>query len=133
MCTHNSARSQFAAALWRRQTGRPADSAGSQPAARVHPLSVRTAETFGLDLSGMAPRGYASITETPDLVISVCDRAYEAGLPFAAPTLHWSVPDPVSSGTRTAFRSAFTEIAERVDRLASAADLATHPKETARA
>ncbi len=132
VCTHNSARSQFAAALWRRQTGRPADSAGSQPADRIHPLAARTAATFGLDLSGMAPKGYAAITATPDLVISVCDRAHEAGSPFAAPTLHWSVPDPIRSGTRTAFRSAFADIAERVDRLAIAAGPATQAEEISR-
>jgi protein-tyrosine-phosphatase/DNA-binding transcriptional ArsR family regulator len=132
VCTHNSARSQFAAALWQRQTGRPADSAGTSPANRVHPLAMRTAAEFDLDLSGAAPKGYGAATQAPDLVVSVCDRAHESDLPFAAPTLHWSVPDPVRTGTRAAFRSAFAEIAERVDRLATATVPATHPGEATR-
>lgn len=120
VCTHNSARSQFAAALWARRTGRPADSAGTDPADRVHPLAVRAAADFDLDLQGAVPKGYAAIAGAPDLVITVCDRARESGLPFAAQTLHWSVPDPVRVGTRAAFRSAFTEIANRVDHLVAA-------------
>ena len=43
VCTHNSARSQFAAALWREMTGAEVVSAGSQPASVVHPLAVAVA------------------------------------------------------------------------------------------
>jgi protein-tyrosine-phosphatase len=121
VCTHNSARSQFAAALWRDRTGGAADSAGTQPAARVHAAAVRVAADYGLDLSGAIPKAYDAVTGSPDLVVSVCDLAHEAGPPFTAPSLHWSVPDPVRAGTRTAFRSAFADLAERVDRLATAA------------
>ncbi len=120
VCTHNSARSQFAAALWRDRTGRAAESAGNEPAERVHPLAVRAAAEFGLDISGATPKGYDAIAMQPDLVVSVCDRAHEAGPPFAARLLHWSVPDPVPVGTAAAFRSAFSTLADRVDRLAAA-------------
>lgn len=117
ICTHNSARSQFAAALWQRRTGRGAASAGSQPASRVHPRAVETAADYGLDLHRAVPRGYESVAERPDLVVSVCDLAHEAAPGFRAPMLHWSVPDPVARGTTAAFRSAFAEIAERVEAL----------------
>ena len=117
VCTHNSARSQFAAALWRDRTGRAADSAGSEPAQRVDPLAVRAAAEFGLDLSGAKPKGYDAVAQRPDLVVSVCDRAHEKGPPFGARLLHWSVPDPVLVGTPEAFRSAFSTVAHRVDRL----------------
>lgn len=40
VCTHNSARSQFAAAIWRSRTGGAADSAGTRPADRVHPKAI---------------------------------------------------------------------------------------------
>lgn len=120
VCTHNSARSQFAAALWRDRTGRAADSAGSEPAERINPLAVRAAADFGLDISGATPKGYDAIAIQPDLVVSVCDRAHEAGPPFEARLLHWSVPDPVVVGTAAAFRSAFGTLADRVDRLAAA-------------
>jgi protein-tyrosine-phosphatase len=118
VCTHNSARSRFAAALWHRLTGLPADSAGTEPADRVDPRAIRVAAEHGLDIRGGAPKGYDAIVEAPDLVVSVCDRARESALRIDAPTIHWSVPDPVRVGTLDAFRSAFATIAMRVDRLA---------------
>lgn len=121
VCTHNSARSMFAAALWRQRTGREADSAGTEPARRVHPRAVQVAAEFGLEIRGAIPKGYASLSRRPDLIVSVCDRAHESGLPFDVPSVHWSVPDPVRAGTVAAFRSAFARLAERVDRLAAAA------------
>lgn len=118
VCTHNSARSQFAAALWRDRTGLAAQSAGTEPARHVNRKAIAVAAQRGVDLSGTVPRGYAAITETPDLVISVCDRARESELPFRVEHRHWSVPDPVAANTMTAFRTAFDDIAHRVDRLA---------------
>jgi protein-tyrosine-phosphatase len=119
-CTHNSARSRFAAALWRSRAGGAADSAGSEPAARVHPAAVRAARRLGVELGAAAPKGYEAVRAVPDLVVSVCDRAREAGTPFAAATLHWSVPDPVADGRPAAFDAAFAEISARVERLAAA-------------
>jgi ArsR family transcriptional regulator, arsenate/arsenite/antimonite-responsive transcriptional repressor / arsenate reductase (thioredoxin) len=118
VCTANSARSQLAAALWERRTGLRARSAGSTPAAAVHPLAVATASAHGLDLSTAVPRGYDDLGAPPDLLVSVCDRAREGRLPFDVPALHWSVPDPVS-GDRRAFEEAFGELAARIDVLAS--------------
>jgi protein-tyrosine-phosphatase/DNA-binding transcriptional ArsR family regulator len=118
VCTHNSARSQFAAARWQQRTGAAADSAGTEPADRVHPTAVATARAFGLDLRGAVPKRYEAIERTPDLVISVCDRAHEAGLPFEVPSAHWSIPDPVRAADPAAFCRAFASIAERIDRLA---------------
>ena len=97
VCTHNSARSQLASAIWTARTGRTSWSAGSQPADRVDPDAVAIAADHGLDLSAARPVGYAQVDVAPDLVVSVCDRVREDGLPFDAPLLHWSVPraDPV--------------------------------------
>ncbi len=122
--THNSARSQFAARLWERQTGRAADSAGADPAERVHPDAILAAADYAIDLSVASPKGFAEVTVPPDLVVSVCDRARESGLPFSAPALHWSVPDPALGGGLDAFRSAFTLVAERIKWLAEAVRLA---------
>jgi protein-tyrosine-phosphatase len=127
ICTHNSARSQFAAALWSQQTGGLADSAGNRPADQVHPIAVRAAAKLGVDLSTAVPKGYDAVLRAPDLVVSVCDRAREAGLPFEAPSLHWSVPDPVRAGTPAAFRSAFADIASRIDHLATTPFTPTSP------
>ena len=120
VCTHNSARSPFAAALWVRLTGRPAESAGSSPADRVHPRALGVAREFGVDLSDAVPRGYGDLTVRPELVVSVCDRAHEAGAPQAAERLHWSVPDPAAIDNDRAFRAAFEEIQERITALGAA-------------
>ncbi len=117
VCSHNSARSQYAAARWLIATGRPAMSVGSTPAARVHPVAVRVAAELGLDLSGAVPRGYEEVTGTPDLLISVCDRAKESPLPKSREYRHWSVPDPVAAGSVTSFRAAFAEIDSRIEAL----------------
>jgi protein-tyrosine-phosphatase/DNA-binding transcriptional ArsR family regulator len=118
VCTHNSARSQFAAALWERETGMATTSAGSHPSDVVHPKAVRAASEFGLDLSAATPGGYDRLS-APDLIVSVCDRAHEGGVPDASHQAHWSVPDPVLTGTIASFRSAFSEITERVEHLKS--------------
>lgn len=119
VCTANAARSPFAAALWKAATGGAAASAGSEPAASVHPLAVEVAAAYGVDLAGARPRGYDEVDGEPDLVVSVCDRAAEAGVPFPQPRLHWSVPDP--TGGRRSFETAFADIAARLARLAEAA------------
>jgi protein-tyrosine-phosphatase/DNA-binding transcriptional ArsR family regulator len=121
VCTHNSARSQFAAALWHRLSDRPVHSAGSEPARSVHPLAVQVGAEFGVDLSRAAPSGYESVGRSTDLLVSVCDRAREAALPQARRHLHWSVPDPVPRRTVSSFRSAFADISQRVRLLAASA------------
>ncbi len=118
VCTHNAARSQLAAALWERVTGRPAGSAGQRPAGAVHPLAVATAERHGIDLTAARPQGYDAITRAPDLVVSVCDRAREAGLPFDVPALHWSVPDPIEGGPQE-FEAAYGQLVTRIELLAA--------------
>jgi protein-tyrosine-phosphatase len=118
VCTHNSARSQYAAEAWRRRTGRKADSAGTHPAKVVNQQALKVALEMGVDLKGRKPKGYDRVKGNFDLVVSVCDRAREAGTPFDVPHLHWSVPDPVMAGTLGSYRSAFEAINGRIDRLA---------------
>lgn len=120
VCSHNSARSQYAAAYLEARTGQPTASAGSDPASRVHPTAVRVAGERGLDLSAAVPGGYDSIVGTPELLVSVCDRAREGSLPDAQRLMHWSIPDPVRSANVAAFRSAFDEIERRIDHLTEA-------------
>jgi ArsR family transcriptional regulator, arsenate/arsenite/antimonite-responsive transcriptional repressor / arsenate reductase (thioredoxin) len=119
VCTHNSARSQYAAASWRRQTGRDTESAGTHPAQRVDPRAIQVAMERGIDLTERQPQGYESLRSSFDLVVSVCDRAREYGSPLSGASLHWSVPDPVKVGTLKAFRAAFADIDRRIDRLAT--------------
>jgi protein-tyrosine-phosphatase/DNA-binding transcriptional ArsR family regulator len=119
ICTHNSARSQFAAALWQQTTGISAVSAGSQPAPAVHPLAIKAASGMGIDLTRAVPGGYERIVAPPDLVVSVCDRVRESALPPGRNLIHWSVADPVKGGTLQSFRNSFAAIASRLERLTS--------------
>jgi ArsR family transcriptional regulator, arsenate/arsenite/antimonite-responsive transcriptional repressor / arsenate reductase (thioredoxin) len=119
VCTHNAARSQLAAALWQGRTGRVAQSAGSAPARAVHPLAVAIAGSRGVDLSTCVPRGLDTVEAEPDLLVTVCDRALEAGMPFAgAPRLHWSIADPIAEATPAAFARTYDELADRIEHLA---------------
>ena len=102
VCSQNSARSQLAAAIWQHETGESGTSAGTHPAACVHPGAVAAASRAGLDLTGARPRHLTDVVERPELVVTVCDRAREE-LSTADDWVHWSVPDPVEAGTRRAF------------------------------
>ncbi|TDD27973.1 ArsR family transcriptional regulator [Actinomadura sp. KC06] len=121
VCTRNSARSQLAAALWAQRSPVPATSAGTRPGPRVHRRAIAVARRHGLALHGRDTRHVHDVVGAGDLVVAVCDNAYEELDP--RPRLHWSVPDPIGAGTDTAFETAFTEIASRVDRLTTAVRL----------
>lgn len=116
VCTHNSARSQFAEALWRARSAVPVGSAGTQPARRVHPMARRVAKRRGLSLPH-APRALDIEGVGDSLVVTVCDHADEelAGVEH----VHWSVPDPASSGDVAEFEAAFDQISERIDHLSA--------------
>lgn len=118
MCTHNSARSQLAAALWRAHTCGPASSAGTHPADRVHPGAVAAAARAGLDLDDSRPRMLDDRDTDAELVVTVCDRAHEEIRPPDS-WLHWSVPDPVEVGTAEAFDAALAELDQRITAFAT--------------
>ncbi|MFR9775748.1 helix-turn-helix domain-containing protein [Micromonospora sp. MS34] len=120
VCTHNSARSQLAAALWKRRTSSDVASAGTKPAARVHPRAIAVAHRHHLDLDPTGTAHVADVVRGDDLVIAVCDSAHEELTGPVRPRLHWSVPDPVRPGTDDAFEAAYADLADRVDRLAPA-------------
>ena len=126
VCTHNSARSQLAAALWHQRIGGTVASAGTQPAARVHPRAVKVAHRHGLALDAMGTAHVSDVVHDGDLVIAVCDNAHEDLTTPVRPRLHWSVPDPVRVDTDDAFEAAYTDLAGRIDRLAPAVNTTTH-------
>jgi protein-tyrosine-phosphatase/DNA-binding HxlR family transcriptional regulator len=118
VCTQNSARSQLAASIWSRRSHIPALSAGTQPAAKPHPRAVRVARKHGLNPDTWRTAHVRDVVEPDDLVIAVCDIAYEHLPADSRPRLHWAVPDPAAVDTDAAFEAAYTEIADRIDRLA---------------
>jgi protein-tyrosine-phosphatase len=120
VCTQNSARSQLAAAIWSRRSHVPAASAGTEPAERVHPRALKVARRHGLDPAAWRTAQLRDVVRRDDLLIAVCDNAYEHLPPEQRPRLHWSVPDPAPADTDAAFEAAYTELAGRIDRLAPA-------------
>jgi protein-tyrosine-phosphatase len=122
VCTHNSARSQLAAALWRDRIGGDVASAGTKPAARVHPRAVKVAHRHGLALDPAGTAHVAEVVHQGDLVIAVCDNAHENLTGPVRPRLHWSVPDPVRVDTDEAFEAAYADLEDRITRIAPAVE-----------
>jgi protein-tyrosine-phosphatase/DNA-binding transcriptional ArsR family regulator len=120
VCTANSARSPLAEALWARRSSIPTASAGTEPAERVHPRTVKAARRHGLTLAGTGTRHLDQVIRPGDLVVAVCDHAHEHSGPRTGPWLHWAVPDPAPADTDAAFDAAVEELTDRIDRLAPA-------------
>ncbi len=119
VCTQNSARSQLAVAVWERRSSVPAASAGTHPAADVHPLAVAAAQRHDLPMRPQTPQHLDDVAIAPsDLVIAVCDNAHEE-LPADSRRVHWSVPDPARGSGKQAFDRALDDLTDRIDRLAS--------------
>lgn len=116
VCTANSARSQLAAAMWAQTTDIPVASAGTQPAERIATGAQRVAERHDLRLLSEAPRLFANVAGDRDLVVAVCDNAYEDLGDVI--DVHWSIPDPVRTGDVQAFDDAYAELSRRVAILA---------------
>ena len=129
LCSHNSARSQLAAALWADRTGGPAHSAGTHPAPRVHRGALAAARRARLHLDGAVPKLLGTIPADAQ-VVTVCDRAHEE-LDPAPDWWHWSIPDPVEVGTAATFDKVVAELSLRIDSVLTTA--CTFPTPTKRA
>jgi len=116
VCSQNSARSQLAEAYWRTVSDIPVTSGGTHPADRIHPRAISVARRHGLDLTGARPKLIADVLTGDELLIAVCDRAYED---LQTPTEHWSIPDPARSGNASAFETAYTDLTDRINHLAT--------------
>lgn len=124
VCTENAARSQLAAAMWTGRSPVPAASAGTHPAARVHPGTLAAARRHHVALDSPVPRALDDVLRGGDVVITVCDRAHEE-LPADLRHNHWSIPDPAgqAAGEGTvdrAFDRAFDDLADRIARFVPA-------------
>ncbi len=117
LCTANSARSQLAEALFRQLSRGRADvfSAGTQPAAAVHPTAKAVLEEkFQIDAAALQPKHLNQfVGEQFDYIITVCDRAAEACpvFPGDPERIHWSYADPAAVEPGTAQRLAFEKVA----------------------
>ena len=123
VCTGNSARSQMAEAILRREGGAAFEvvSGGVDPRG-VHPLTIRALAEIGIDISGAQSKSVTKyLGQSFDYVITVCDRARASCpvFPGGQETLHWGFDDPAEAeGTEdermAVFRRVMTEIAGRI-------------------
>lgn len=118
VCTHNSARSQMAAAFLREQSSSQLTvySAGSHPTT-VHPDAVATMAQFGIDIRHQQARNVSEFEgEMFDYVITVCDKAREVCPTFSGKgiRLHWGFPDPVSISDNAERAKNFRDIARQL-------------------
>jgi len=115
-CVHNAGRSQMAAAFFNEladpQLAR-AQSAGTQPASRVHPEALAIMSEFGIDLSGIQPHllDIAQLQRARLLVTLGCGEQcpYLPGLE----TLDWPLLDPKGQSLEMV-REIAREVRERV-------------------
>ncbi len=126
VCTSNSARSPMAASLLAASCPLPVASAGTAPGTAYREGAVAALRTRGLSPMAAGPAGVDDVVRGGDLIVAVCDRAYEAmsgaGAPAEAssrPMLHWSIPDPAQAEGADAFDRAAARLETRVARLAS--------------
>ena len=118
VCVENAGRSQMAQAFLERAAGgrHEARSAGTAPAARVHPEVADAMAEAGLDVSGRRPRGLERAdAEWADLVVTM-------GCGDACPVIpgvryvDWELDDP-RGRSADEVRAIRDEIARRVDLL----------------
>jgi len=130
VCTGNSARSQMAEAILRRQGSSPFDvaSAGTEPKG-VHPLTVRILAEVGIDISRARSKSVTEfLGQEFDYVITVCDQARETCpvFPGARASIHWDFDDPAAAeGSEVerlaVFRRVLNEISLRLKPFAEVA------------
>jgi arsenate reductase (thioredoxin) len=116
VCLHNAGRSQMSQALFERAAnGRHESlSAGTRPAARVHPEVVDAMRELGIDLSGHRPRRLTrALAEQADVLVTMgCgdECPYVPGKRY----VDWELPDPHGRPLEEVRRTR-DEIARRVD------------------
>ena len=125
VCLHNAGRSQMSEALFERAAaGRhEARSAGTTPAARVHPEVGEGMNELGIDLGDRRPRGLShEDAEWADVVVTMgCgdECPYIPGKRY----LDWDLPDPKGQSLE-AVRATRDEIERRVTALVAELDAA---------
>ena len=123
VCLHNAGRSQMSQALFERAAkGRhQAESAGTQPAERVHPEVVEVMSEMGIDVSGRTPQKLTTeLAQRADVVVTMgCgdECPYIPGKRY----IDWELPDP-KGRPLAEVRETRDEISRRVDELIAQLD-----------
>ena len=130
VCTHNACRSILAEVISQDILGDRASvsSAGSSPAGRIHPLTLRFLEDQGSATAGLESESFDAHKEfAPDIVVTVCDRAANEACPLwlePVASVHWGLPDPSHAegddrARLEAFEPVVQIIASRISALAA--------------
>jgi len=120
LCTGNSCRSQMAEGFLRSFDSRlMVQSAGTEPAAEVHPKAIRVMAEAGVDISANRPKQADEfINESWDYVITVCDHANETCPAFLGKVkhrLHIGFEDPAkATGTEEEIIQEFRRIRDEI-------------------
>jgi protein-tyrosine-phosphatase len=118
VCLHNAGRSQISQALFERAAGEAHEalSAGTTPAAEVHPVVVEALRELDIDIAGREPRLLTrELAEHADLVVTMgCgdECPYIPGKRY----VDWELPDPKDRPLPDV-RATRDEIARRVEQL----------------
>jgi protein-tyrosine-phosphatase len=123
VCLHNAGRSQMSEALFERASGgcHEAASAGTTPAANVHPEVVEAMRELGIDLADRTPQALTrEAAERADVVVTMgCgdECPYIPGKRY----LDWDLEDPKGKSLDEVRRTR-DEIARRVEQLVAELD-----------
>lgn len=115
LCTGNSCRSIIAEATFNylAPQGMQAQSAGSHPTGEVHPRSLALLKAKGISTAGYYSKSWDEITQTPDIVITVCSNAASETCPAYLGNVmraHWGVDDPAkATGTEADIAASFEQ------------------------
>lgn len=125
VCLHNAGRSQMSAALFERAAaGRhAARSAGTTPAAQVHPEVVAAMREVGIDLAGRVPRKLSEEDARWADVVVTMGCGDECPFIPGRRYLDWELPDPRGQPL-AAVRATREEIGRRVEELVAELDRA---------
>ena len=120
LCTHNRCRSIVAEAVTRQVCGDlvQVQSAGSQPARKVHPLTLEHLALHDIPVRGLRAKSQDTLADyQPDFVITVCDQSGEKSgesCPLwdgTALKIHWGLKDPsVLEGDGVACSAGFSTL-----------------------
>ncbi len=127
VCTGNSARSQMAEGLLRKEAGDITEvySAGTEPAEDVNPLAKKMMTDNGIDPSSHYPKKVDQYLDKKfDIIVTTCDGARESCpfFPGKAIRYHWGLEDPAAvEGDEpkrlAAFRKTFADLSKRITEL----------------
>ncbi len=120
LCTGNSCRSQMAEGFLKSfDASLEVHSAGTKPAAQVHPKAVQVMHESGVDISAGFPKHVDRFLDRAfDFVITVCDHARETCPVFSGTvgkTLHIGFDDPAeATGSEQEILAEFRRIRDEI-------------------